>query len=42
MAGNQIRTLFMQCIAEVRRDADLTELALILEKMAGVELPKIR
>ena len=40
--GTNIRTLFMQCIAEVGRDADLTELALTLEKMAGVELPKTR
>ena len=40
--GTNIRTLFMQCIAEVGRDADLTELTKTLEKMAGVELPKTR
>jgi 2-hydroxy-3-oxopropionate reductase len=40
--GTNIRTLFMQCIAEVGRDADLTELAKTLEKMAGVEIPKTR
>lgn len=40
--GSNIRTLFMQCIAEVGRDADLTELTRTLEKMAGVEIPKTR
>jgi len=40
--GSNIRTLFMQSIAEVGRDADLTDLARTLEKMAGVEIPKTR
>jgi 3-hydroxyisobutyrate dehydrogenase-like beta-hydroxyacid dehydrogenase len=40
--GTNIRTLFMQAIAELGRDADITALALTLEKMAGVELPKTR
>jgi hypothetical protein len=39
--GNNIRTLFMQRIAEIRRDVDLTELALTLENRVGVEFPKI-
>jgi len=40
--GTNIRTLFMQCMAEVGRDADLTTLAQTLERMAGVEIPKTR
>jgi len=40
--GTNIRTLFKQCINELGRDADITELAITLEKMAGVEIPKTR
>ncbi len=40
--GTNIRTLFLQCMAEVGRDKDLTALAKTLEKMAGVEIPKTR
>ncbi len=40
--GTNIRTLFKQCITELGRDADITELAITLEKMAGVEIPKTR
>ena len=40
--GTNIRTLFMQAMADVGRDKDMTALALTLEKMAGVEIPKTR
>lgn len=40
--GTNIRTLFKQCITELGRDADITELAITLEKMAGVEIPRTR
>ncbi len=40
--GTNIRTLFMQCMAEVGRDKDMTALAQTLEKMAGVQIPKTR
>ncbi|MEL0003252.1 MAG: NAD(P)-dependent oxidoreductase [Rhodospirillales bacterium] len=40
--GTNIRTLFLQCMAEVGRDKDMTALAKTLEKMAGVEIPKTR
>ena len=40
--GSNIRTLFLQCMAEVGRDQDMTALAKTLEKMAGVEIPKTR
>lgn len=40
--GTNIRTLFMQAMAEVGRDKDMTALAQTLEKMAGVEIPKTR
>lgn len=40
--GINICTLFKQCITELGRDADITELAITLEKMAGVEIPKTR
>jgi 3-hydroxyisobutyrate dehydrogenase-like beta-hydroxyacid dehydrogenase len=40
--GSNIRTLFLQCMAEVGRDQDLTALTTTLEKMAGVQIPKTR
>lgn len=40
--GNTIRTLFRQCMAELGREQDMTALAITLEKMAGVEFPKVR
>jgi len=40
--GTNIRTLFMQAMAEVGRDKDMTALAQTLEKMAGVQIPKTR
>ncbi len=40
--GTNIRTLFLQCIAEVGRDKDMTALAQTLERMAGVEIPRTR
>jgi len=40
--GSNIRTLFMQAMADVGRDKDMTALALTLEKMAGVQIPKTR
>lgn len=40
--GANIRTLFRQCMSEVGRDADMTELAKTLEKMAAFEIPKTR
>ncbi|MEQ9124940.1 MAG: NAD(P)-dependent oxidoreductase [Alphaproteobacteria bacterium] len=40
--GSNIRTLFMQAMAEVGRDKDMTALTLTLEKMAGVQIPKTR
>lgn len=40
--GNTIRTLFRQCMAELGRDQDMTALAITLERMAGVEFPKVR
>jgi hypothetical protein len=39
--GSNIRTLFMQRIAEVGGDVDLTKLMLTLENSAGVEFLKI-
>ena len=36
--GSNIRTLFRQCMAEVGRDADLTELAKTLEKLGGTKI----
>jgi 3-hydroxyisobutyrate dehydrogenase-like beta-hydroxyacid dehydrogenase len=38
--GSNIRTLFRQCMTELGRDADVTELARTLEKMAKVEISK--
>lgn len=40
--GTNIRTLFLQCIAELGRDKDMTALAQTLERMAGVQIPKTR
>jgi 3-hydroxyisobutyrate dehydrogenase-like beta-hydroxyacid dehydrogenase len=40
--GSNIRTLFLQCMAEVGRDQDLTALTTTLEKMARVQIPKTR
>ena len=40
--GTNIRTLFLQSMAEVGRDQDLTALTTTLEKMAGVQIPKTR
>lgn len=40
--GTNIRTLFLQCMAEVGRDQDLTALTTTLEKMARVQIPKTR
>ena len=40
--GSNIRTLFLQAIAELGRDQDMTALAKTLERMAGVEFPKTR
>ena len=40
--GTNIRTLFLQAIADVGRDKDMTALAQTLEKMAGVQIPKTR
>jgi 3-hydroxyisobutyrate dehydrogenase-like beta-hydroxyacid dehydrogenase len=40
--GSNIRTLFMQCMNEVGRDADMTELVKLFENMAGCEIPKTR
>ncbi len=40
--GTNIRTLFMQCMAEFGRDKDMTVLAKTLENMAGVQIPKTR
>jgi len=40
--GTNIRTLFRQCMNEVGRNADMTELAKTLEKMADFEIPKTR
>ncbi|MFT5446792.1 MAG: 2-hydroxy-3-oxopropionate reductase [Gammaproteobacteria bacterium] len=40
--GSNIRTLFRQSMSEHGRDADLTKLAITLEKMAGCEIPKTR
>ena len=36
--GSNIRTLFRQCMAEVGRDADLTELAKTLERLGGTQI----
>lgn len=38
--GSNIRTLYRQCMTELGRDADITELARTLEKMAEVEISK--
>ena len=38
--GSNIRTLYRQCMTELGRDADVTELARTLEKMAKVEISK--
>lgn len=40
--GTNIRTMFLRAIAEVGRDKDMTALALTMEKMAGVQIPKTR
>lgn len=40
--GTTIRTLFRQCMSEVGRDADMTELAKTLGKMATCDIPKTR
>ncbi len=40
--GTAIRTMFMQSIAEMGRDKDMTALAQTLEKLAGVQIPKTR
>ena len=40
--GTNIRTLFLQSMAETGRDKDMTALTLTLEKMAGVQIPKTR
>lgn len=40
--GTTIRTLFLQSIAEVGQDKDMTALAQTLEKMASAEIPKTR
>ena len=40
--GTNIRTLFRQCMNEIGRDGDMTELAKTLENMAGCEIPKTR
>lgn len=38
--GMNIRTLYRQCMAELGRDSDITELARTLEKMANVQISK--
>lgn len=38
--GSNIRTLYRQCMTELGRDADITELTRTLEKMAKVEISK--
>ena len=38
--GNLVRTLFRQMMAEEGMDKDLTRIALLMERMAGVEIPK--
>ena len=38
--GSNIRTLFRQCMTELGREADVTELARTLEKMAKVDFSK--
>jgi len=38
--GTNIRTLYRQCMTELGRDADITDLARTLEKMAGVQISK--
>jgi 3-hydroxyisobutyrate dehydrogenase-like beta-hydroxyacid dehydrogenase len=38
--GTNIRTLFRQCMTELGRDSDITELARTLEKMADVQISK--
>ena len=40
--GASIRTLFRHSMSEFGRDSDITALALSLEKMAGVKIPKTR
>ena len=40
--GTNIRTLFLQSMAELGRDKDMTALAQTLEKLAGVQIPKTR
>ncbi|MDP4795561.1 MAG: NAD(P)-dependent oxidoreductase [Rhodospirillales bacterium] len=38
--GSNIRTLYRQCMTELGRDSDITDLARTLEKMAKVEISK--
>ena len=40
--GSSIRTLFRHSMSEFGRDSDITALALSLEKMAGIKIPKTR
>ena len=40
--GNLVRTLFRQMIAEEGKDADFTRIFMLMERMAGVEMPKTR
>ncbi|MBM84633.1 MAG: oxidoreductase [Rhodospirillaceae bacterium] len=40
--GNTIRMLFRECMKEVGRDADITEIAMTFERMAGIKIPKTR
>lgn len=40
--GSNIRTLFRQCMTELGRDSDITELARTLERMAEVEISKTK
>lgn len=40
--GNLVRTLFRQMIAEEGADKDFTRIFLLMERMAGTEMPKTR
>ena len=40
--GNLVRTLFRQMVAEEGMDQDFTRIFLLMERMAGTELPKTR
>ena len=40
--GNLVRTLFRQMMAEEGMDKDLSRIALLMEQMAGTQIPKTR